>query len=90
MIDKDFLAESSWQSSPCRPPSPLHTQTLAYMFEFGCLVHSVIIGISLGVIDKDYPQVRNVMIALCFHQLLEGIGLGAFISVANFGLLKGV
>lgn len=59
------------------------------MFEFGCVVHSVIIGISLGVIDKDLGQVRNIMIALCFHQLLEGIGLGAILSIANFSMLKG-
>jgi len=33
-------------------------QTLAHMFELGCIVHSVIIGIMLGVIDRDFPQAR--------------------------------
>ncbi|KAF5827908.1 zinc-nutrition responsive transporter [Dunaliella salina] len=64
-------------------------KTMAHMFEFGCVVHSVIIGILLGILNKDYPQARNMLIALTFHQWLEGIGLGAMISVANFGLLKG-
>jgi hypothetical protein len=28
------------------------------MFELGCIVHSVIIGIGLGVIDLDFPLAR--------------------------------
>lgn len=33
--------------------------------------------------------VRNFTIALAFHQLLEGIGLGSFIAIASFSMLKG-
>ena len=32
---------------------------------------------------------RNVMIALVFHQWLEGIGLGAMVSIADFRAWKG-
>lgn len=31
---------------------------------------------------------RNIFIALVFHQWLEGIGLGAMISIANFKMWK--
>lgn len=96
-------------------------QITAYSFELGCVVHSVLIGVALGVIDNDFAgvclhtrarmllacvlealpaaspppfaphpaAVRNFTIALAFHQVLEGVGLGAFISAADFSLLKG-
>jgi hypothetical protein len=34
-------------------------------------------------------QARALVIALSFHQWLEGIALGGFITTAGFGLLKG-
>ncbi|KAF5840681.1 Zinc/iron permease [Dunaliella salina] len=68
----------------------LNQKTLAHMFELGCVVHSVIIGIALGIKDSNFPLARNVVIILCFHQLLEGIGLGAMVAIANFPKVKGV
>ena len=67
----------------------LAVQTVAWMFSLGCIIHSVIIGISLGVIDADHGRARNIYIALCFHELLEGVGLGTFIAMANYPLWKG-
>ena len=58
------------------------------MFEFGCAVHSVIIGIALGVNTNDRPTARNYFIALVFHQLIEAVALGAYISIAKLGMLK--
>lgn len=54
----------------------------------GCAVHSVIIGIALGVNTNERAVARNYMIALVFHQLIEAVALGAFISIADLGKLK--
>ncbi len=49
----------------------LRLRVVAYMFELGCIVHSVIIGVSLGINKTDRAQVRALLIALSFHQWLE-------------------
>lgn len=48
------------------------------VLELGILVHSVIIGISLGVSDAP-STLKPLLVALIFHQFLEGIGLGGCI-----------
>ncbi|XP_051217881.1 zinc transporter 3-like [Lolium perenne] len=47
------------------------------------LVHSVIIGVSLGASVRP-PTIRPLVGALSFHQFFEGIGLGGSIVHANF------
>lgn len=49
----------------------------------GIVVHSVIIGISLGVSESP-DTIKPIIVALTFHQLFEGIGLGGCISLARF------
>lgn len=51
-------------------------------------MHSVIIGLALGVNTHNRPVARNYMIALCFHQLVEAVALGAFIAMADIGQFK--
>ncbi|ORY07216.1 Zinc/iron permease [Basidiobolus meristosporus CBS 931.73] len=46
-----------------------------YMLEFGIWLHSVPVGITLGVTTGD--QFKTLLAALIFHQMFEGIGLGA-------------
>lgn len=65
------------------------TQTNAYTVEFGCIYHSVLIGLGLGVTTNDVQQAVALTIALCFHQLLEGLGIG-FILLRGFSLRKTV
>ena len=55
---------------------------VAHVLEFGILVHSVLIGVDLGI-TTDYKTLRSLLIALCFHQFFEGIGLGAAIASAR-------
>lgn len=43
------------------------------------MVHSVIIGIALGV-DEDESKIKALVVALSFHQFFEGMGLGGCIS----------
>lgn len=59
------------------------------MFEFGCIFHSVIIGLTLGVNTTDASAATALLVALVFHQMLEGVSLGTVIMRANFSLLKG-
>ena len=54
----------------------------AYMLEFGVTVHSVFIGLANGIDGDD--QLHVLLVALVFHQMFEGIALGARIADANF------
>ncbi|PWZ40233.1 Zinc transporter 3 [Zea mays] len=55
------------------------------VLELGILVHSVIIGVSLGASVRS-STIRPLVGALSFHQFFEGIGLGGCIVQANFKL----
>lgn len=44
----------------------------------GIIVHSVVIGLSLGA-SENPCTIRPLVAALCFHQLFEGMGLGGCI-----------
>ncbi|KAG2715942.1 hypothetical protein I3760_03G102900 [Carya illinoinensis] len=51
--------------------------------ELGIVVHSVIIGISLGASETP-KTIKPLVAALTFHQFFEGMGLGRCISQAKF------
>lgn len=53
-----------------------------------CIFHSFIIGLALGVNQTDGGEVRALLIALAFHQWLEGISLASVVSIADFSLWK--
>ncbi|KAG2618645.1 hypothetical protein PVAP13_3NG079714 [Panicum virgatum] len=56
-------------------------RVISQVLELGVVVHSLIIGMSLGA--SDFPStVRPLVPALTFHQLFEGIGLGGCIVQA--------
>jgi len=56
----------------------------AYLLEFGLTLHSVIIGITVGVASKS---VNDILIpALVFHQFFEGFALGARLAAVGFSL----
>nr|GMC78769.1 fe(2+) transport protein 1-like [Ipomoea batatas] len=67
------------------------TQLLRYrvvaqaVLEMGIIVHSVVIGLSLGA-SENPCTIRPLVAALCFHQLFEGMGLGGCILQAEYGL----
>ncbi|XP_021901531.1 zinc transporter 8-like isoform X2 [Carica papaya] len=56
---------------------------VSQVLELGIVVHSVIIGISLGA-SQSAKTIRPLVAALTFHQLFEGMGLGGCISQAKF------
>ena len=53
------------------------------VLEAGIAIHSVLIGVSLGV-ASDTGVVRPLLAALTFHQFFEGVALGAcFLEVGT-------
>ncbi|CAL5358023.1 unnamed protein product [Camellia sinensis] len=55
------------------------SQFYATVLELGIVVHSVIIGISLGT-SEDVKTIKALVAALTFHQFFEGMGLGGCIA----------
>jgi zinc transporter 1/2/3 len=53
----------------------------------GIVVHSVVIGLSLGA-SNNTCTIKGLMAALCFHQTFEGVGLDGDILQAEYKLLK--
>ncbi|PRQ30366.1 putative zinc/iron permease [Rosa chinensis] len=58
-------------------------RVISQVLELGILVHSVIIGITLGA-SRNPDTIKPLLVALSFHQFFEGIGLGGCISQAKF------
>ncbi|PWZ15463.1 Zinc transporter 8 [Zea mays] len=63
----------------------LRHRVIAQVLELGIVVHSVIIGISLGA-SQDPSTIKPLVVALSFHQMFEGMGLGGCIVQAKFKL----
>ncbi|XP_037495332.1 zinc transporter 5 isoform X1 [Jatropha curcas] len=61
----------------------LRHRVISQVLELGIVVHSVIIGISLGA-SENPKTIRPLIAALTFHQFFEGMGLGGCISQAKF------
>lgn len=51
---------------------------MVQVLELGIIVHSVIIGLSLGASESP-KTIKPLVVALTFHQFFEGIGLGGCI-----------
>ena len=60
----------------------------AYMMEISVAIHSVIIGIALGstIGEAGLESLIGLLIAICFHQFFEGVGLGTVIEGARLQL----
>ncbi|KAG0362730.1 ZIP zinc transporter-domain-containing protein [Gamsiella multidivaricata] len=58
------------------------TKVSTYMLEIGIALHSVFIGIALGVLAGS--EFLAMTIAICFHQFFEGIALGSRIADLSF------
>lgn len=51
------------------------------ILEFGVLVHSIVIGLNLGVVGDEFSTLYPVLV---FHQSFEGLGIGARMSAIPF------
>ncbi|KAI3979479.1 hypothetical protein MKX01_001671 [Papaver californicum] len=70
-------------SLPSSADMLLRHKVISQVLELGILVHSVIIGIVVGV-SQSPSTIRPLIGALTFHQFFEGIGLGGCITQAKF------
>ncbi|XP_042521205.1 zinc transporter 7-like [Macadamia integrifolia] len=61
----------------------LRYRVVAQVLELGIVVHSVVIGLSLGA-SMNPCTIGPLVAALCFHQLFEGMGLGGCILQAEY------
>uniref|UniRef100_A0A0E0LIQ3 Zinc transporter n=1 Tax=Oryza punctata TaxID=4537 RepID=A0A0E0LIQ3_ORYPU len=61
----------------------LRHRVISQVLELGIVVHSVIIGISLGA-SQNPETIKPLVVALSFHQMFEGMGLGGCIVQAKF------
>ncbi|KAD6796113.1 hypothetical protein R6Q59_020008 [Mikania micrantha] len=67
------------------PELLLRHRIISQVLEIGIIIHSVIIGISLGV--SIHPKtIKPLIVALSFHQMFEGMGLGSCITEAEFNI----
>jgi zinc transporter ZupT len=61
----------------------------AHLVEVGVLVHTAVLGISVGTWRKGRASLIVFTVAMGFHQFFEGIGLGATVSaVAGISLQR--
>ncbi|XP_042488864.1 zinc transporter 8-like [Macadamia integrifolia] len=58
-------------------------RVISQVLELGIVVHSIIIGVSLGA-SVSPNVIKPLFTALTFHQFFEGMGLGGCITQANF------
>ncbi|CAF2069928.1 unnamed protein product [Brassica oleracea] len=65
----------------------LRYRVIAMVLELGIIVHSVVIGLSLGA-TSDTCTIKGLIAALCFHQMFEGMGLGGCILQAEYTNMK--
>ncbi|CAK8534670.1 unnamed protein product [Lathyrus sativus] len=61
----------------------IRQRIISQVLELGIVVHSVIIGMSLGT-AQSIGTIKPLLVALSFHQFFEGMGLGGCISQAKF------
>ncbi|KAK7271350.1 hypothetical protein RJT34_27165 [Clitoria ternatea] len=61
----------------------IRQRIISQVLEVGIVVHSVIIGITLGAAGS-IDTIKPLLVALSFHQFFEGMGLGGCISQAKF------
>ncbi|XP_056172359.1 zinc transporter 5-like [Syzygium oleosum] len=61
----------------------LRHRVISQVLELGIVVHSVIIGISLGASESP-STIKLLVAALTFHRFFEGMGLGGCITQAKF------
>ncbi|KAL1191444.1 Zinc transporter 5 [Cardamine amara subsp. amara] len=63
------------------------TRVVAQVLEVGIIVHSVVIGISLGA-SQSRDTAKALFAALMFHQCFEGLGLGGCIAQGKFNCMS--
>ncbi|KAM0896638.1 hypothetical protein ACQ4PT_023065 [Festuca glaucescens] len=72
------IASSSFAGESDDGAQLIRHRVISQVLELGIIVHSVIIGMSLGA-SESASAIKPLVVALTFHQFFEGIGLGGCI-----------
>ena len=59
----------------------LNQKSSAIALEFGIAMHSILIGMTLGTTSDEFVP---LLIAICFHQLFEGLALSSVLFEVRF------
>lgn len=54
----------------------------AYALEVSTAIHSIVIGFELGTLSS-YTTIAILLAVLCFHQFVEGLGVGSVIKTSQ-------
>ncbi|CAN7124372.1 unnamed protein product [Brassica rapa subsp. narinosa] len=87
IIHIDHLQITTRETSSTCSKQLLRYRVIAMVLELGIIVHSVVIGLSLGA-TNDTCTIKGLIAALCFHQMFEGMGLGGCILQAEYTNVK--
>ncbi|CAN6847353.1 unnamed protein product, partial [Brassica oleracea] len=87
IIHIDHLQITTRETSSTCSKQLLRYRVIAMVLELGIIVHSVVIGLSLGA-TNDTCTIKGLIAALCFHQMFEGMGLGGSILQAEYTNVK--
>jgi zinc transporter 1/2/3 len=60
----------------------LHALVAAALMEFGVSIHSIFVGLAVGIVPNT--EVRVLLTALVFHQFFEGMALGSRLAEATY------
>ena len=70
-------------SAPSADPDSVAQRLIAAaLMEFGVTLHSIFVGLAVGVVSDD--DLLPLLVALCFHQFFEGIALGTRLMEASY------
>ena len=70
------------------PAEPHSCHNTADIIEFGVIIHATIIGISVGAWKESRGALIIFTVAMAFHQLFEGIGLGTVVANPSLNLSR--
>lgn len=60
---------------------------VSQVLEIGIIFHSVIIGVTMGM-SQNQCTIRPLVVALAFHQIFEGMGLGGCIAQVRMNIYE--
>lgn len=82
------MVPSLAHSHGCRQQPACHStalkqQVTCMTFELGCVAHSVVLGLALGVMTDAKELVLTLTIVLAVHQAVEGLALGSVLAATQ-------
>lgn len=82
------MVPSLVHSHGCRQQPACHStalkqQVTCMTFELGCVAHSVVLGLALGVMTDATDMVLTLTVVLAVHQAVEGLAMGSVLAATQ-------